>query len=170
MKRALVISACAIIGLGLSACETTTQTTESSNSDVASTEKKGHSKRERRSSGAHSKGAFLESYDLDGDGRVTEAEFYEARDQGYEARDADGNGRVVPDEYVAEYEERLNRQLTEQRDRQLKQAYVRFDVLDGDKDGVMTREEFRNSGKRMFDRLDTNKDGVVDENDTAKRY
>ena len=129
-----------------------------------------HKGMQRRGGGGHSKQAFMESYDLNSDGHVSVEEFYEARDKGYTARDGNGDGAVKADEYVAEYEVRLDKELAERRDRQLKQAYVRFGVLDGDKDGVMTLEEFKTSGKRMFDRLDTNKDGVIDEKDDAERY
>lgn len=166
MKRLLMSGAVMIAALEMSACATTAQTTDG---DMASAAQQERPVR-RRGGGGHSKDAFLEGYDLDGDGRVSEAEFYAARDQGYDLRDMDRDGGVAPDEYVAEYEGRLDQDLAEQRDRQLKQAYVRFDVLDDDKDGVMTREEFRNSGKRMFDRLDTNGDGVVDQGDTTERY
>ncbi|MEL6686298.1 MAG: hypothetical protein AAFP97_01605 [Pseudomonadota bacterium] len=127
-------------------------------------------RRQTRNRGGHSKGAFYEAYDSDGDESVSVAEYVSMREKGYIARDINGDDQVLPDEYVAEYEARLDQQLAEQRDRQLKQAYVRFNVLDKDKDGIISREEFHSSGMRMFTRLDTNEDKVVDENDTAERF
>lgn len=130
--------------------------------------KSGHAHRSK--GGGHSKADFFNTYDADEDGAVTTAEYVAVRDKGYDERDPDGDAKVMPDEYVAEYEARLEQDLAAQRDRQIKQAYVRFGVLDGDKDGVLTREEFQASGQRMFDRLDTNKDGVVDNADTKDAY
>ena len=45
--------------------------------------------------------------------------------------------------------------------RQLRQADVRFGVLDTDKSGGITPAEFEYSGWRMFVTHDTNKDGAV---------
>lgn len=39
----------------------------------------------------------------------------------------------------------------------------RFDRMDADKDGVVTRTEAEAAAGEAFDRLDTNKDGVLDE-------
>ncbi|NHK27146.1 hypothetical protein FF098_004425 [Parvularcula flava] len=126
--------------------------------------------RSSRGGGGHGRDVFFETYDTNGDNIVTEAEFRQARDEGYARRDANGDGTVSPDEYVGEYEKRLDEQLAAQRDRQLKQAYVRFDALDTDEDGSMTREEFGASGTRMLGSLDDNGDGIVDETDTTQRY
>jgi hypothetical protein len=165
MKKLFLISAVAIAGLNVSASASMEEEKAKSVEAKKQTEQP---RRQRR--GGHSKEAFMETYDSNNDGHVSTEEFYQKRDMGYDSRDIDGNGTVVSDEYVAEYENRLDKQLAEQRDRQLKQAYVRFDVLDGDKNDVMTREEFKAAGKRMFDRLDTNKDGVIDDKDSAERF
>ncbi|MEM9128697.1 MAG: hypothetical protein AAGA97_03120 [Pseudomonadota bacterium] len=125
---------------------------------------------QRRGGGGHSRRNFFETYDKNEDGRIPEAEFRSVRDEGFARRDANGDGTVSPDEYVGEYEKRLDQQLAEQRDRALKQGYVRFKALDSDGDGKMTREEFAASGKRMFSRLDDDDNGVVDDKDTAQRY
>ncbi|WP_417452091.1 EF-hand domain-containing protein [Kordiimonas sp.] len=173
MKRVLLISAFAFVAFELSPAmgSDAVQVSDAKKYDEKQTKPKGEDRTmRRRNGGGHSKQAFMETYDLDGDGRVSEQEFYAARDKGYASRDGNGDGSVSPDEYVAEYEVRLDRQLAEQRDRQLKQAYVRFGVLDDDKNGVMTLEEFKKTGKRMFDRLDSNKDGLVDDKDEAERY
>lgn len=118
----------------------------------------------------HGKTGFMETYDHDGDGQVTEAEFMTEREQGYLRRDADGDGAVHAEEYVAEYEGRLQEQLEDTYTRQIEQAYVRFGVLDSDDDEVMTLSEFHASGTRMFSRLDSNGDGVVNADDTSDRY
>ncbi len=121
-------------------------------------------------SAGHSKRAFVETYDINGDGHVTLAEFTAEREKGYHVRDADGDGTVHEEEYVSEYEGRLEQELKERHDMQIKQAYVRFDVLDSDDNAEITLTEFNASGDRMFSDLDTNGDGIVDETDTAAAY
>lgn len=118
-----------------------------------------------RNTHAHSRCGFLATYDIDGDGVISRAEFDQIRAEGYDLRDADGDGVVAPEEYVAEYEVRLDQQLAERREAAIRQTYVRFDALDTDDDEVMTEAEFNASGSRMFDRYDTNGDGTVDESD-----
>jgi len=118
----------------------------------------------------HSKGHFVETYDTDGDGNVALAEFMAEREKGYNRRDADGDGSLHEEEYVSEYEVRLQQQLNDQHESQIKQAHVRFGVLDTDDDAVMTLDEFNASGSRMFSRLDSNGDGVVSVEDTVKGY
>ncbi|MEM6626804.1 MAG: hypothetical protein AAF719_08880 [Pseudomonadota bacterium] len=124
----------------------------------------------RRNLGGHSKVRFVERYDDDGDGAVAIEEFMAAREAGYNDRDFNGDGAVHVDEYVSEYEARLEQELAEQHERQVKQAHVRFGFLDSDDDEVMTLEEFHASGDRMFTRLDTNGDGVVNDEDTAESF
>ncbi|MEM8937611.1 MAG: hypothetical protein AAGC77_14525 [Pseudomonadota bacterium] len=115
--------------------------------------------------GAHSKNGFMGTYDVDGDGVVTRAEFDGERAESYDLKDADGDGVVVVEEYVAEYEGRLDQQLADRRKAAIDQTYVRFGVLDSDDSEEMSEEEFNASGERMFTGFDTNEDGVVDEAD-----
>ena len=119
----------------------------------------------------HEHSAFVTDYDLDKDGKVTAAEFKTARDQRFAAMDADKDGVLTEAEYVGEYEGRLTAQLAaskesaerkeEQRVRQMRQAHVRFGVLDSNKDGKMTPAEFETSGVRAFAEQDGDGDGVV---------
>jgi hypothetical protein len=123
-----------------------------------------------RRSGGHSKQAFFEKYDVNGDGKVSEAEFMAERQVGYIRRDANADGAVHSEEYVSEYEVRLLKDLEDQRKRQIDQAEFRFNVLDKDEDGILSEDEFHASGTRMFTSLDTNGDGLVDEADGADSY
>ncbi|WP_321490016.1 hypothetical protein [uncultured Hyphomonas sp.] len=168
MKPALLSLPLAAAAMLLTACETVAADTAdiapavSAEADAPPTP--------RRATAGHSKRAFVETYDIDGDGNVTLAEFTAEREKGYHVRDADGDGTVHEEEYVSEYEGRLVKELKERHDMQIKQAYVRFDVLDTDDDATITLSEFNASGDRMFSDLDTNGDGTVNEADTADAY
>jgi hypothetical protein len=124
----------------------------------------------RSSARGHSKDAFLATYDTDKDGKVSDAEFRAVRGAQYGTFDLNGDGKVAENEYVGEYSQRLEQDLAERREMQLKQAHVRYGVLDTDEDRNMTLDEFNESGDRIFSRLDSNGDGVVDARDTADHY
>jgi hypothetical protein len=119
----------------------------------------------------HGRTAFIADYDLDKDGTVTAAEFKTARDQRYGAMDLNKDGVVDEAEYVGEYTARLDAQLAaskqtaakkaEERASQLKQAHVRFGVLDKDKDKKIAASEFAASGTRAFAEQDGDRDGKV---------
>lgn len=125
----------------------------------------------------HGGSAFIHDYDTDHDGQVTRAEFDAARVQRFQATDANKDGWVSEDEYVSEYSARLEQQLaasneteekkTEERQRQIRQTHVRFNVLDGNKDKQMTQAEFDVSGARAFAEQDDDKNGVVTQADVA---
>ncbi|MFT4249695.1 MAG: EF-hand domain-containing protein [Pseudomonas sp.] len=116
---------------------------------------------------SHSAEGFLALYDGNGDGKIDRAEFDAARTEQFARTDTDADGALDLDEYLAEYETRLDRRiaaLTQGGDRQV---YVRFGVLDADKDGKMTFAEYQVSGKHLFDTADRNHDGAVDAADAA---
>lgn len=127
------------------------------------------SSEERRAAPGHGKEAFLHENDADHDGRVTAAEFAAARAAKYRTFDLDGDSKVSEAEYVGEFSGRFGKEAKVP-EGQLKQAHVRFGVLDTDKDGNLTLDEFNASGERMFDKLDTNGDGVVDAADNSGSY
>lgn len=119
----------------------------------------------------HEGGAFIHDYDSDHDGQVSRAEFDAVRVTRFQATDANKDGWVSEEEYVGEYSARLEQQLaqssltedkkTEERQRQIRQAHVRFGVLDKDKDGKMAQAEYDASGARAFAEQDADKDGIV---------
>lgn len=123
-----------------------------------------------RAAGGHEKINFLDFYDVNGDAVVTLAEFNGQRTSDYKRIDADGNGAVNDGEYVGEFTVRLDRQLAATREGQIKQGHSRFKVLDKNKDGQITADEFDTTGKNLFAAFDSNKDGVVDEKDKAENF
>lgn len=125
----------------------------------------------------HEASAFITDYDLDKDGKVTSAEFKTVRDKRFAAMDASRDGGIDEAEYVGEYEARLNAQLAassesaerkaEERARQMRQAHVRFGVLDKDKDKQISAAEYAASGSRAFAEQDGDKDGVITNGEKA---
>ena len=125
----------------------------------------------------HEGSAFIHDYDADHDDQVTRAEFDGGRTARFKATDANGDGWLSEEEYVDEYHARLEQQLaasdqteekkTEERQRQMRQAKVRFGVLDKDKDAKMTRAEYDASGARAFAEQDDDKDNIVTAADAA---
>ena len=127
---------------------------------------------------SHARDTFIKEQDQNGDGVVTKDEYAATRALQFAATDADGNGVLSRSEYVGEFKARLEKRLAadtrspekkqEERERQMRQADVRFDVLDSDKSGAITRAEFDYSGWRMFVTHDTNNDGTVSAADPVK--
>ncbi|NRQ43562.1 hypothetical protein HRH59_13495 [Rheinheimera sp. YQF-2] len=58
-------------------------------------------------------------------------------------------------------DEAQQQQLSAERAGHLRQTHVRFNALDKDEDGYISRVEFSRSGDSAFSRMDTNKDGVL---------
>ena len=120
---------------------------------------------------SHARDTFIKEQDLNGDGSVSKEEFKAGREKQFAGIDANHDGKLSHDEYVGEFTARLTKRLAESTDtpekkeeervRQLRQADVRFGVLDTDKSGGITPAEFEYSGWRMFVTHDTNKDGAV---------
>ena len=120
---------------------------------------------------SHARDTFIKEQDLNGDGSVSKEEFKAGREKQFAGIDADHNDTLSHDEYVGEFKARLTKRLAastdtaekkeEERVRQMRQADVRFGVLDTDKSGGITLAEFEYSGWRMFVTHDTNKDGAV---------
>lgn len=122
--------------------------------------------------GGHGRDYFIASYDRDGDGAVTLAEYGAVRDERFAGADADGDGHLNEAEYVAEFEGRLKLQYAEQGrdqdafwDRAIQQAHVRHAVVDRDRDGLLSAEEQAMVAEDTFARVDTNGDGVVSTDD-----
>lgn len=127
---------------------------------------------------SHARDTFIKEQDQNSDGAVSKDEFAATRTIHFAKTDADKNGSLSQAEYVGEFKARLEKKLAadtrpadkkaEERVRQMRQADVRFGVLDSDRSGVITRAEFDYSGWRMFVHHDTNNDGAVSAADPVK--
>ena len=121
--------------------------------------------------GGHSQAAFIAAYDADGDGKVSLDELIMVRTTRLQASDKDGDGFYNEAEYVAEYEGRQRQQYADQgkeyveTDKRvvggLEQAGVRFNLLDRDRDGLLSLEEDLASARKTFAHNDTDGDGFV---------
>jgi hypothetical protein len=110
---------------------------------------------------SHSLEGFIDINDLDGDQQVTAAEFKQVRRGIFDSTDTNKDGWVNPEEYTLEFTNRLDRLAKQVRSAQMKQADVRYGVLNTNKDDGISLEEFAVSGKRIFDGWDLNNDGLV---------
>jgi hypothetical protein len=127
---------------------------------------------------SYARDTFIKEQDQDGDGSVSKDEFAATRQIQFARTDTDKNGTLSHDEYVGDYKSRLEKSLStstltpekkdEEHMRQMRQAEVRFGVLDSDKSGAITAAEFAYSGWRMFTTHDSNNDGVVSAADPVK--
>ncbi|MEN0037839.1 MAG: hypothetical protein AAGC78_12270 [Cellvibrio sp.] len=110
---------------------------------------------------SHSLEGFIDINDLNGDHQVTAAEFKQIRRGIFDSTDTNKDGWVSPEEYTLEFTNRLDRQAKQARTGQMKQAKVRYEVLNTNKDAGISLEEFGVSGARIFGGWDLNDDAVV---------
>lgn len=115
----------------------------------------------------HRKQGMLDKYDVNSDDIVEYDEFNQKRQADFDLTDENKNGVLDKDEYLNEYLNRLDVVIENTRKQKIKQASVRFGVLDRDSDGSMTFEEYQISGNRRFACKDGNSDGVVMASDNA---
>lgn len=123
--------------------------------------------------GGHGLSAFIGGFDANRDGVVTRAEYDEVRKQRFAAADVNHDGWLSEEEYVAEFEGRLKQQYAgrvqdDSYAGSLKQAHVRFKILDTDHDGKLTVDEETAIAEKTFKRTDTNGDGKIDKTDGEK--
>jgi Ca2+-binding EF-hand superfamily protein len=107
----------------------------------------------------HGGGAWLfESFDANGDGRLTQIEIDEVRQGRLQEFDADGNGSLSLEEYQALWMSAMRERMVD-----------RFQAHDDDGDGQVTVEEFAEPFNRMVSRLDRNEDGELSEDEIRRR-
>jgi Ca2+-binding EF-hand superfamily protein len=93
---------------------------------------------------------LLETFDGNGDGRLTQEEIDAARDAQFGRFDANGDGRLSLEEYQNLWTDAMRRAMVRQ-----------FQRHDSDGDAALTKEEFRERYARMIVRFDRDGDGVI---------
>jgi len=102
----------------------------------------------------------LMRYDTNKDGAVDSAEWKTAQEARFKQLDANGDGKLTQDELFSRTPAIGNSVLPTDRQAQRQSTY--FQLLDADKDGVVTLAEFMAQADRNFARCDINKDGRID--------
>ena len=109
----------------------------------------------------HTRKGMFSMYDSNQDGTISKVEYQQRLRADFDLTDEDNNAWVSRDEYLFEYQNRIDKQVAKTRNAAIKQTYVRFGVLDKNKDGQMTIEEYQFSGHRSFNRWDSDKNNIV---------
>ncbi|MEP6906828.1 MAG: EF-hand domain-containing protein [Pseudoxanthomonas sp.] len=112
--------------------------------------------------------SFLEQFDSDADGNVGWTQFVEFRKQRYADTDENRDGSVTVQEYTNEYLGRLDRRMEAERKGQVEQTHTRIKALDTDKDGMISRAEFKASGERAYAQYEKNT-GVAEAKPSGRR-
>jgi len=122
------------------------------------------------SAASHDLMTFIGEYDLDHNGSVSKEEFDQERDRRFALTDVDHDGGLSHDEYVGEFRARAleKKPTAEKLAAQMKQADVRFGVLDSNKDARISPAEYASSGWAMFVHHDYTKDGAVSAKDKVE--
>lgn len=115
----------------------------------------------------HTKEGMLALYDRNLDGQLTREEFDLVRDEQFKRTDINRDGRLSRAEYATEFQQRVDARLHEMMTREMRQARVRFGVLDDNKDDRIDADEYVRTGQQMFKRVDRNQDGKVTAADAA---
>ena len=102
----------------------------------------------------------LMRYDTNKDGAVDRAEWKAAQEARFKQLDTNGDGKLTQDELFARTPAIGNSVLPTDRQAQRQSTY--FQLLDADKDGMVTLAEFMAQADRNFARCDINKDGRID--------
>ncbi|MBO0332301.1 EF-hand domain-containing protein [Sneathiella sp. CAU 1612] len=92
--------------------------------------------------------------DKDGNGTISVEEMTVKKKEFFDKLDKDGNGSISKEEARAFHD--MKREMRKER-----HASRMLEILDIDKDGVVTKEEFAAASDKRFEAADGNKDGVL---------
>jgi Ca2+-binding EF-hand superfamily protein len=109
--------------------------------------------------GFHGGAWLFETFDVNDDGTLTQAEIEEVRQSRLTEFDANGDGSLSLEEYQALWVDAMRERMVD-----------RFQDHDDDGDGLVTAEEFGEPFDRIVSRLDDNGDGQVTEEEARSRH
>lgn len=102
---------------------------------------------------------WLEEFDANDDGKLTQVEVDQVQGQRYKKYDKDANGKLSLSEFQALWLEMSRRQMVR-----------RFQRLDQDGDAIITMDEFTARSRRLVQRKDRNEDGALSYADMRRGY
>jgi len=102
---------------------------------------------------------MMESFDGDGDGRLTQEEIDGSRGEPFSAFDGDASQTLSLEEYEKLWLDAMREVMVD-----------RFQHLDADGDAQITAEEFKKPFAKMVRRMDRNDDGALDRDDMKRRH
>lgn len=102
---------------------------------------------------------LFETFDANGDGKLTQAEVDEVRQSRLQEFDANGDGSLSLEEYQALWVDAMRERMVDQ-----------FQAHDDDGNGVVTAAEFGERYSRMISRFDDNGDGEVTMDEIRHRH
>lgn len=101
---------------------------------------------------------MMESFDANGDGKLSQEEIDQTRGARFGQFDGDGDQNLTLQEYERLWLDAMRERMVD-----------RFQHLDADGDGKVTAEEFQRPFAKTVQRRDRNGDGVIDREDFQRR-
>jgi hypothetical protein len=112
--------------------------------------------------GKHGQGKFMESFDSNGDGKVTLDEFNTASADRFKKMDKNADGRLTEEEFSTYVQARREQRRLE-----------RFKTVDADNNGSVSKDEYlaaqRQRAERRFARMDRDGNGMLDAEEYAQK-
>jgi Ca2+-binding EF-hand superfamily protein len=105
--------------------------------------------------------AVFQRFDGNKDGNITSAEFLKTGKRDFQALDLDKDGSVSKQEFSDPKPRQLSKLSGDQLAKAKEFWSKQFDLLDTDKNGLLSPAEHEKAGKRSFARIDTNKDNEI---------
>jgi Ca2+-binding EF-hand superfamily protein len=112
--------------------------------------------------GKHGHGKFMESFDSNGDGKVTLDEFNTTSADRFKKMDTNADGKLTEEEFSGYLQARREQRRLE-----------RFKTADTDKDGSVSKDEYlavqRQRAERRFARMDRDSNGMLNAEEYARK-
>ena len=108
-------------------------------------------------------GASFDKMDADKDGKISRDEYLKTHDERFKKFDVNGDGYLTQEEV----KETAGQMSEEAKKKAIQKAKMRFDAIDTDKDGKISKAEWmsahpnRPEAETVFDEIDTDGDGYL---------